>query len=73
MSGRIPSGYYRDDEGFLRRERRKGGDRRKGNGNWSDSERRRGDRRKANRERMEREYEEMIDDALAEFAADHES
>jgi len=73
MPGRVPSGYYRDDEGFLRRERRKGGDRRGTGKGWSEPERRGGDRRKANREQIEREFDDMIEDALAEFAAEHKA
>ncbi len=71
MSGQVPAGYYRDAEGSLKHDRRKV-DRRRGPRADADAERRGFSRRAADREFIEREHHSMIEEALTEFAAEHE-
>jgi hypothetical protein len=71
MSGQVPAGYYRDAEGALKHDRRKV-DRRRGPRADADGERRGFSRRAADREFIEREHHSMIEEALTEFAAEHE-
>jgi hypothetical protein len=71
MSGQIPSGFYRDADGVLKRDRRQV-ERRRGPRNDADPERRGFSRRAADREFIEREHHSMIEEALSEFAAEHE-
>ncbi len=71
MSGQVPSGFYRSIEGALMRDRRVG-DRRHIPRGDADSDRRGFSRRAADREIVEREHHSMIEEALAEFAAEHE-
>jgi hypothetical protein len=73
MSERVPTGYYRDSEGNLKQERRHREDRRKtGARKNGEGERRHHPRRAADREFVEREHHAMIEEALAEFADEHE-
>lgn len=72
MSDQVPPGYYRDQQGKLRKDRRRTGDRRKASAAVGESDRRAGIRRQADRSLIEREHHQMIEDALEEFAAEHE-
>jgi len=71
MSGQVPEGFYRDGEGGLKHDRRKT-ERRRGSRAEADSERRGFSRRAADRDFVEREHHSMIEEALSEFAAEHE-
>lgn len=74
MAEQIPSDVYRDSDGTLRRDRRRQGDRRNaGSRGAGDSDRRHQPRRAADREFVEREHHAMIEEALAEFADEHEA
>ena len=73
MSEHVPTGYYRDGEGQLKRERRHHDDRRAVARNTADGDRRHHPRRAADREFVEREHHAMIEEALAQFAEEHES
>lgn len=74
MSEHVPSGFYRDGEGRLKRERRHRTDRRNSDSRSSaDGDRRYQLRRAADREFIEREHHAMIEEALAQFAEEHES
>jgi len=67
-------GFYKDKYGRWQKDRRNGSDRRQqGGGDWStEHERRKVYRRKADREILEREHRVMIEEALDEFAAEHD-
>ena len=65
-------GYFKDSSGDWQHERRKGGDRRKRSIPFDHEDRRRGSRRHTDEEITEREHKEMIEEALEEFAAEHE-
>jgi hypothetical protein len=65
-------GFFEDHSGEWQQERRKGGDRRKRNIPFDHEERRRGSRRHTDEAITEREHKEMIEEALEEFAAEHE-
>ena len=67
----IPRGQYRDKYGRLQKERRAGADRRHG-GEFEGNERRKMLRRKADREVLDRAHREMIEEALDDFAAEHD-
>jgi len=73
MSEQVPSGYYRDTEGNLKQERRHRDDRRQTARTGGDGDRRHHPRRAADREFVDREHHAMIEEALAEFAEEHES
>ncbi|HOZ49686.1 MAG TPA: hypothetical protein PLO37_24260 [Candidatus Hydrogenedentes bacterium] len=74
MTEEFLEGHYKDKYGRWQKDRRKGGDRRrKATGEFTDDrERRKVFRRKVDRERYEEESREMIEEALDEFAADHD-
>lgn len=72
MTKPVPPGYFRDPAGHLKRERRDPADRRKTKGSYDGPERRADLRRHADSEIQERELDQMIDEALEEFAADHQ-
>lgn len=65
-------GYYLDANGEWQRDRRVAPDRRKAHLAFPHHDRRLAGRRKADHEFVERDHREMIEDALADFAADHE-
>jgi len=69
----IRPGYYLDAAGVWQTDRRSGRDRREGKpaGPW-ENERRCMFRRQVDRERYEREHKQMIEEALTEFAEEHE-
>ena len=71
MSNRIPRGYYVDPTGALKRERRGSSERRNPADAYRGEERRNKMRRQSDLPDLEREHEEMIEDALSEFAAEH--
>ena len=71
MSGQVPAGFYRDADGEFKRDRRKV-ERRRGPRTDGDAERRGFSRRAADREFIEREHHSLIEEALSEFAAEHE-
>jgi len=66
------STYLHGDTGEWRQERRKDADRRKRDIPFDHEDRRRGSRRRADLEITEREHKEMIEEALEEFAAEHD-
>ncbi|MDK1021020.1 MAG: hypothetical protein QGD90_05235 [Candidatus Hydrogenedentes bacterium] len=72
MSSQIPRGYYEDSEGALRRDRRHSSERRSPAGSYPGEDRRNKQRRKGDQGDLEREHHEMIEEALEEFAAEHE-
>ena len=72
MSRQIPRGFYVDAEGALRRERRRSSERRGPEGSYPGEDRRNRQRRKSDLGNIEREHHEMIEEALEEFAAEHE-
>jgi hypothetical protein len=65
-------GYYKDKYGNWQKDRRRTPDRRKKHIPISHHDRRRMGRRKADREILERDTREMIEEALTDFAAEHE-
>jgi hypothetical protein len=71
MSGHVPSGFYLSAEGTLMRDRRLVERRHSPRGD-AEADRRGFSRRAADREIVEREHHSMIEEALAEFAAEHE-
>ncbi len=71
MSGHVPAGFFEDAEGELKRDRRKV-ERRRGPRADGDAERRGFSRRAQDRGFVEREHHSMIEEALTEFAAEHE-
>ena len=72
MSSQVPRGYYVDNEGALRRDRRRSSERRSPLEAFRGEERRNKQRRKGDRVNLEREHHEMIAEALEEFATEHE-
>ena len=62
-----------DPLGALKRERRGSSERRRPADAYHGEERRNMMRRQSDRLDLEREHDEMIEDALSEFAAEHES
>ena len=72
MEEEIRPGYYRDHHGNWQKERRRQPDRRKDSIDIKYHDRRRLDRRKTDLEIMERESREEIEQALEEFAAEHQ-
>jgi hypothetical protein len=72
VSEEIPEGFYRDHQGDLQRDRRKKADRRANRPSNTDEERRNKLRRHTDEVITEREHHQMIEDALEEFAADHQ-
>ena len=73
VSNRVPRGYYVDPSGALKRDRRRSSERRSLAEAVHGEERRNKMRRQSDRLDLEREHQEMIEDALSEFAAEHES
>lgn len=74
MSDHAPAGYYRDRDGNLKRDRRYRTDRRSTTSRaGGDGDRRHKPRRAADRDFVEREHHAMIEEALAEFADEHEA
>ena len=65
-------GFFKNASGDWREDRRKGPDRRKRTIAFEHEDRRKGSRRHADLEIAEREHKEMIEEALEEFAAEHE-
>ena len=68
----IRPGYYQDQNGVWQVDRRKTGDRRGLRKELHHRDRRQMSRRKADQEFLERDQREMIEDALNDFAAEHE-
>jgi hypothetical protein len=68
VSENFRPGFYRDEEGNWRKDRRKGGERRRTDAQASHPERRNFRRRKADRDFIEREHHEMIEEAIEELA-----
>ena len=71
MSNQVPRGYYVDPLGALKRERRGSSERRVPAEAYRGEERRNKMRRQSDLPDLEREHDEMIEDALSEFAAEH--
>ena len=72
MSNHVTRGYYVDPSGALKRDRRGTSERRSPVGAHSGEDRRNKMRRKTDRIDIEREHHDMIEDALKEFAEQHE-
>lgn len=72
VSKTIPSGFYLDASGELKKDRRQNQDRRDASVSWDGTERRDADRRQSDYAATAREHDRMIEDALGEFAAQHE-
>lgn len=72
MSHEHQAGYYLDANGEWQKDRRVNPDRRVAHIPFPHHDRRTMGRRKADREFIERDHREMIQDALEEFAAEHE-
>jgi hypothetical protein len=66
------STFFHPESGEWRQERRKDSDRRKRDIPFDHEDRRRGSRRHADLEITEREHKKMIEEALEEFAAEHD-
>lgn len=73
MDEEIRKGFYKDKYGRVVPDRRSGIDRRAtGKAGDKDHERRRVFRRKADRELFERDHRTMINEALQDFAEEHQ-
>lgn len=75
MTGETRKGYYKDRHGKWQIDRRKGDrDRRAGQSDAESPEarRRRVVRRQEDRERLEADHRHMIDEALEDFAEEHD-
>ena len=73
MQDEVREGHYRDKYGRWQGERRSGVDRREARGDYAaEQERRRMFRRKADRELLEKDHQAQIDEALDDFAAEHD-
>ena len=73
MSNEVRPGYYKDANGEWQVDRRKGGDRRDlGPASAGNHERRRFFRRQADREIYQRDHKIMIEEALEDFAEQHD-
>jgi hypothetical protein len=69
----IPEGYYQDKFGNMQPDRRAGADRRASSGALkAKHERRKMYRRKVDRELLKRDHKMMIEEALEDFAAEHD-
>ncbi|MFP4500336.1 MAG: hypothetical protein ACLFTT_04995 [Candidatus Hydrogenedentota bacterium] len=72
MTQKVRPGYYEDAEGNWQPDRRSGKDRRTANW-WEDTDdRRKHVRRKIDRDLIEREHKLQIQEALEDFAEEHE-
>jgi hypothetical protein len=70
----IRLGYYKDKAGNWQKDRRRiGDDRRNREQSVDHTERRNFFRRKEDRNRLEHEHREMIDEALEDFAKEHDT
>ena len=65
-------GYYQDKEGNWHKERRSGRDRRSATLEFPHRDRRTMGRRKADKEFEERDAQQQIEEALEDFAAEHD-
>lgn len=72
MSKHIPEGCYQDKSGEIRPDRRAKGKDRRNRGSDFDGDRRNMMRRKSDIEFLKREHEREIEDALDDFADEHE-
>ena len=73
MSEEYRPGYYRDRSGKWQKDRRKSPDRRAGGGTvFTHHDRRTLKRRKTDHEILERETKRQIEEAMEDFAADHD-
>lgn len=72
MSEEKRLGFYRDKDGVWQVDCRKGDDRRARNTSHQDHERRSLFRRHADRELYERDHRLMIEEALGDFAEEHD-
>lgn len=73
MSDEHRPGYYKDKSGKWQKDRRKAPERRQGGGSvFTHHDRRTLKRRKADQEALERETKSQIQEALEEFASEHE-
>lgn len=72
MSKPIPDGYYQDKQGELKPDRRKKQKDRRIRSSDFDDDRRNKMRRKSDAQFLKREHKREIEDALEEFAEDHD-
>lgn len=72
VSSQVPHGYYLDPEGALRRDRRRTPERRSPADAYAGEDRRNRHRREGDREDLDQEHHDMIEEALEDFAAEHE-
>ena len=73
MSKEIREGYYKDKFGNWRKDRRTAGERRRADSGFPlDHERRKMFRRKADRELLQKDHQAMIEEALEDFAEEHD-
>lgn len=73
MPHSIPEGFFKDEAGELQQDRRvKRQDRRSDRKDFSDGDRRNRQRRVSDEAMLEREHHKQIEDALEDFAEDHE-
>ncbi|MBN2307671.1 MAG: hypothetical protein JXR94_01795 [Candidatus Hydrogenedentes bacterium] len=68
----IRPGFYRDDQGEWKKDRRQAPDRRSRDHVYSHDDRRQLFRRKTDREIADRDAKQQIEEALEDFAAEHE-
>ena len=73
MSEKIREGYYKDKYGNWKADRRRSNDRRGGSGHFPlEHERRKLFRRLRDREIYEKDHKAMIEEALEDFAEEHD-
>ena len=72
MSKRIPEGFYRDLDGELKPDRRKVAKERRVRTSSMDGDRRNMQRRKSDIKFAQREHEREIEEALEDFAEEHD-
>lgn len=72
MQDEIRDGFFKDKYGRWQADRRSGKDRRATQPNAHDHERRKFFRRKVDREILNKDHKTMIEDALEEFAEEHD-
>lgn len=74
MSNSIPEGFYKDAAGNLQQDRRgKSEERRLNRKEFSDGDRRNRMRRASDNAFLEKEHQQQIDDALENFAEEHDN
>lgn len=72
MTDEIRPGYYQDEFGEWQKDRRVGRERRRSSAEFPHRDRRTAGRRKADLDFIERDTRQQIQEALDDFAAEHE-